>query len=286
MKLYNEMPTLEILAGDTLPAFTISVETISADGTTADADLTGCAMYLIVAQQGKELEPVITRLCDKTDTGFAVQLNSADTDGMSGMYGMHFALYSGENLIYKKIAGNLHVTAAATVLEDSGSTSLPTASDITLHLSDTTVHITAQERISWNACVDDLAVLQETVAALESEQAALAAETVTITRNEEFITGWNALHNYKDGNTLFINGNFKIGADIPGGTTLFALPYEVSWAYMLVKHGSNIFFAIAYGSTVYLPNSAEMLATTGTNATITGFARIMGAATAATSEEA
>ncbi len=177
MKLYNEIPTLEILAGDTLPTFAISVETIAEDGTAAAADLTGCAMYLIVAQQGKELEPVLTRLCSTANGGFSVRLNSADTAGMSGMYSMHFALYSGDNIIYKKLAGNLHVTAAATVLEDSGSGSLPTVSDLTLHLSDTTVHITAQERIGWNACVDGLAALSETVGAQGEAITVLQAQT-------------------------------------------------------------------------------------------------------------
>lgn len=124
----------------------------------------------------------------------------------------------------------------------------------------------------------------EEIETLRQNQAALIAGTVTITRNEEFVTGWNAFHNFRDGNTLFINGNFKIGADIPGGTTLFTLPYKVNWAYMLVKHGNNFFYAIANNNIIYIPSSAEMLKSTSGGATIVGFARITGAADAASEE--
>lgn len=124
----------------------------------------------------------------------------------------------------------------------------------------------------------------EEIETLRQNQAALAAETVTITRNEEFVTGWNAFHNFKDGNTLFINGNFKIGADIPGGTTLFTLPYKVKWAYMLVKHGNNFLYAIANENRIYLENSTELLKSTSGVGTIVGFARITGAADAASED--
>lgn len=128
------------------------------------------------------------------------------------------------------------------------------------HCGDSDAHITPEERETWNANTAEIETL--------------ACEGVTLTANSAYISGWNALHNFRAGGALHINGNFKIISDIPGGTTLFTLPQSVKWAYVMVQHGDNVFFAIANGTTVYLPNSIEMLKSTAAHATIVGFARI------------
>lgn len=128
----------------------------------------------------------------------------------------------------------------------------------------------------------EIEALQADVDEMKQTQSQLGTAMVTVTLNTDYVTAWNAFHNFRDGNTLHINGNLRISADIPGGAVLFTLPCEVRWAYMLIKHGDNLFFSIANGNTVCIPNSAEMLKSTGSNATIMGSARIVG--TAATTE--
>lgn len=103
-RLFAVMQEMECLAGDTLEAFTVKVED---DGEAVD--ISGCTMHLIAAKYEKPAETILEKECSLTEDGFTVALTSEDTAGWMGDYGLHFVLYDGAGLAYRKLAGILHV---------------------------------------------------------------------------------------------------------------------------------------------------------------------------------
>lgn len=105
---YDKIPDMECLAGDTLPSFTVAVET-------EDGDLTGCSMQLILASWDSKGEAVLCKECDPLPdgSGFTVTLDSADTAGLAGIFAMHFCMTDNSKRHFRKLAGVLTVRQAA-----------------------------------------------------------------------------------------------------------------------------------------------------------------------------
>ncbi len=100
MKFYNEIPDMEFLSGDTLPAFHVQVEGTIPSGST---------MECIVSKSTTTTTSVITKVCTAEEGGFAVQLTSEDTTSLTeGSYLIHFRLISGD-LSFRKLAGMMYV---------------------------------------------------------------------------------------------------------------------------------------------------------------------------------
>lgn len=104
MKIYKELPPLECLAGDTIGPMNVAVQN---DGEAVN--VSGLSMRLIVAKKHNPSIAVFAKECTNTDSGFSVALTSADTAGWNGAYLIHFALCDAEGLVYRKLAGTLHV---------------------------------------------------------------------------------------------------------------------------------------------------------------------------------
>lgn len=106
MRFYDVLPDMECISGDTLPEFEVSVETAES--------LDDYSMELILSQEGSPEDPVICKECTRTDKGFTVQLDSADTGTLrKGTYFMHFRLFDENGKSYRKLAGSLYVRASA-----------------------------------------------------------------------------------------------------------------------------------------------------------------------------
>jgi len=100
IKFYDKIPDMECLEGDTLSSFIISAE--------AD-ELTNCRMQCIIAAWDEPETAVLTKECTATDDGFAVILTSEDTQGLAGLFHMHFRFIGANNLSYRKLSGVLNV---------------------------------------------------------------------------------------------------------------------------------------------------------------------------------
>ncbi len=106
---YDKLPDMRCIAGDTLPTFVVSV----------DADsLTGCRMQLIVAKSSDPTTAVICKECELVEVDgeecFAVTLTSEDTGTLSeGIYILHFRFIGADGLDYRKLCGQMYVSAAA-----------------------------------------------------------------------------------------------------------------------------------------------------------------------------
>ena len=98
MKFYQNIEKMECLQGDTLGTFSVEMD--------ENTDLTGASMCLILENQNGLILP---KNCTLSGRIFSVQLTSADTASLSGLYQMHFCLTDSEGLKYRKIAGNLYV---------------------------------------------------------------------------------------------------------------------------------------------------------------------------------
>lgn len=105
---YDKIPDMECLAGDTLPSFTVAVET-------EDGDLTGCSMQLILASWDSKGEAVLCKECDPLPdgSGFTVTLDSSDTAGLAGTFALHFCLTDANGLKHRKLSGVLIVRETA-----------------------------------------------------------------------------------------------------------------------------------------------------------------------------
>lgn len=106
MIFYDKIPDMECLSGDTLPDFTISVE--------SEESLTGCRMQLILADSHTPDRCVLCKECTPTEDGFSVQLDSSDTKGLTeGTYNIHFRLITPDGKSYRKLSGSIYVHTAA-----------------------------------------------------------------------------------------------------------------------------------------------------------------------------
>lgn len=98
IKFYEKFPDMECLQGDTLGTFSVEMD--------ENTDLTGASMCLILENQNGL---ILQKNCTLSENIFHVQLTSADTASLAGLYQMHFCLTDSEGLKYRKIAGNLYV---------------------------------------------------------------------------------------------------------------------------------------------------------------------------------
>lgn len=104
MKFYNEIPDMEFLSGDTLPAFHVQVE---------GSDAAGSTMECIVSRSSALNVAVITKTCTPESGGFMVQLTSDDTAALiEGSYQIHFRLMN-NGLSLRKLKGNIYVHSVA-----------------------------------------------------------------------------------------------------------------------------------------------------------------------------
>lgn len=97
---------MECLAGDTIGPMHVSVQ----DNDT-EVDVSDLSMRLIVAKKNNPAIAVLVKECTQEDGKFSVSLTSTDTAYWHGSYLMHFALYDGNGLIYRKLAGEIWVHA-------------------------------------------------------------------------------------------------------------------------------------------------------------------------------
>ena len=102
IQFYQKIPDMECLQGDTLSPFCITPENIS--------DLSGYSMCLILEKDGGI---VIQKSCTQEDGAFYVQLTSADTAALSGIYQIHFRMTDTRGLFYRKITGTFKVNPIA-----------------------------------------------------------------------------------------------------------------------------------------------------------------------------
>jgi hypothetical protein len=186
LKFYTELPTMECIAGDTLPLFSVAVNTTGASGETVTADVSGCTMKLIVASENEPQTAVLTKDCTYENGCFTVKLDSTDTSGLCRGYVFTMALYCENSLVYRKIMGHLYVhpSAAAAAASGSGSVSAADVSQFTLHIENDVIHITAEEREVWNGKAD-----AATVSGMEDRLAQLEAGQILVnaTTEEEFL---------------------------------------------------------------------------------------------------
>lgn len=104
MKLYEKIPDMEILSGDTLPDFHVQVTGSSS---------TGCTMECILSKAATPTVAVIAKECTAESGGFTVQLTSEDTSSLlEGSYLLHFRLIKGE-FSYRKLIGRVYVHSVA-----------------------------------------------------------------------------------------------------------------------------------------------------------------------------
>ena len=99
MQFYEELPAMVCLAGDTLPVFTISIDT----------PLTGCTMVMQLEEQKIPGSVRLTKTCTLSDDSFSVQLTSMDTADLQGSHNLHFVMTDGNGLTYRKLVGTLTV---------------------------------------------------------------------------------------------------------------------------------------------------------------------------------
>lgn len=105
MKLYDKLPDMECLSGDTLGTFRIKPKS---------GNFSGCRMQIIIARRDSPEFSEICKECEFEDGGFSVQLTSEDTEKLyEGMHFVHFRLVDGSGLSYRKLAGQLYVHTVA-----------------------------------------------------------------------------------------------------------------------------------------------------------------------------
>ncbi len=104
IKFYDEMPEMECFSGDTLPVFTIEVDTES---------IADCSMAVTVAKANSPETAVIRKECSRTDNGFQVQITSSDTSKLNeGAYRLNFRMKDANGLSYIKLSGLIYVRTA------------------------------------------------------------------------------------------------------------------------------------------------------------------------------
>ena len=101
VSLYNKIPDMECISGDTLPIFEVSVEAES---------LENCRMQCVLSKASAPENTLICKDCNKIDGGFSVILTSEDTGKLAeGTYIIYFRLTDSAGFDYIKLCGNLYV---------------------------------------------------------------------------------------------------------------------------------------------------------------------------------
>lgn len=100
IRFYDKIPDMEIIAGDTLRPFSVTV---------SEESLNDASMNLILSLRSNPVEAALTKACTPSGSTFSVQLTSSDTSGLNeGEYIMEFALTLNGNC-YKKLRGSVYV---------------------------------------------------------------------------------------------------------------------------------------------------------------------------------
>ena len=103
--LYDTIPELRCIQGDTLPAFNVTV--------TGASSLSGCTMQLIMSRHSAPNTSVLTKSCTLSDDTFTVTLDSTDTASLvEDLYDIHFRLVDPNGLSHRKLYGSLYVMSA------------------------------------------------------------------------------------------------------------------------------------------------------------------------------
>lgn len=101
------MPEMEFFSGDTLPVFTIEVET---------ENLENCTMSVTFAKANDPKNRAFFKDCLRTPTGFQVQITSDETAQLNeGAYVMNFRMTDENGLSYIKLSGAVYVRSSAGV---------------------------------------------------------------------------------------------------------------------------------------------------------------------------
>lgn len=103
IELYEKIPEMRFLKGDTLPEFYIGIENAS--------DFSG--LSLILESPEFPEQTVLTKEGTASDGGFTVKLTSEDTQNLSGVYKYHICLTDNNSLKYKKIEGIMNIVPVA-----------------------------------------------------------------------------------------------------------------------------------------------------------------------------
>lgn len=97
---YNKIPEMECLAGDTLDTMEITVEGVE--------NLTDPTMKVVISKRGQENKILVNKSCTATEDGFAVVIDSDDTESLNGAYWIDFIL-TADGFSYKRLRGCLIV---------------------------------------------------------------------------------------------------------------------------------------------------------------------------------
>ena len=103
IELYEKIPEMKFLKGDTLPEFYIGIENAS--------DFSGLSLILESLEFPEQA--VLTKSGTASDGGFTVRLTSEDTQNLSGVYRYHICLTDNNGLEYKKIEGIMNIIPVA-----------------------------------------------------------------------------------------------------------------------------------------------------------------------------
>ncbi|MDE6849582.1 MAG: hypothetical protein K2J44_09630 [Ruminococcus sp.] len=107
VKFYNEMPEMEFFSGDTLPFFTVEVDS---------QNLENCTMSVTFARANDPKNSVFCKDCVRTPTGFLVRITSDETAQLNeGAYVINFRMTDADGLSYIKLSGTVYVRSAAGV---------------------------------------------------------------------------------------------------------------------------------------------------------------------------
>lgn len=104
-KLYKDIPLLELIAGDTLPAYRV---TVMSGGKPVPG-----TMQLIVSRAENPETAVLIRDCTPADGAFSVTVTGRDTARLNGEYVYHLAFFAAGGSTYRRLAGRLIVHPAA-----------------------------------------------------------------------------------------------------------------------------------------------------------------------------
>ncbi len=104
-KLYREIPAFELLAGDTLPPFRVTV-------LSGEMPVPG-TMQMIVCRAESPDRAVLTKDCEGAAGVYSVTVTGGETARLNGAYVYHLAFFTADGGTYRRLAGRLYVHPAA-----------------------------------------------------------------------------------------------------------------------------------------------------------------------------
>ena len=107
LKLYDTIPDMECLQGDTLPSFEIELD---------EDTPTGGDMYLLISKKTDPAHSIVQKkgTYDSTNDKYIIEVEGTDTAVLlEGTYVLNFVLVL-DGCNFKKLSGKLYVKAAPT----------------------------------------------------------------------------------------------------------------------------------------------------------------------------